>query len=52
MRFYSNSLRFGNIRKKLRIYIHCSMKLFIDTIKYITWEGSFVLSWQKFFFAL
>lgn len=21
MRFYSNSLRFGNIRKKLRIYI-------------------------------
>lgn len=29
MRFYSNSLRFGNIRKKLRIYIYI---LFDETL--------------------
>lgn len=31
MRFYSNSLRFGNIRKKLRIYIYIYI-LFDETL--------------------
>lgn len=46
----SNGLRFGKISvKNIYIHIYSPMKLFTDAIKYVT---SFVLSWQKFFFAL